>query len=357
MLTWIRCHLEKEARELGIAPEKLTFLKRIGGDLSPGGKALFEILGPLSPRPLWVLKAARSSQGNAGLLAEYHRLEHLVKILPPPSLQTAENPAPPRVPHPVLFEERPHGSMSVETFLPGLRLSQLLQQDDPMTVWGSWEKAVKPAITGLYAYCLHEPRRSVEIDAQWWIRRLIGPLTPHDQFLAALCDGWPQVWTALQECCDWYFSGEMAPQHGDYTPANLVLEGGRIGVFDWSWDDQEAPPLLDLFQFLASASLFLGKRSRQGQKSAEPVACPLLEDDFLKLAARPVTCYLKACDLPSQSLAPLSLASLGLKILHFLKKPAPSADYLPGWVWTTSEWIRGGGVKKLISFVNDENSA
>lgn len=354
MLSLIREHLGEEARGLGIPIERLTFLKRIGGDLSPEGKALFEILGPDSPLPLWMIKAARTAHGNQRLLQEHQRLKHIFKILP---VTSAETSPPLRVPRPVYFEERPNGSLSIETFLTGNRVSQLLQQHNRPDPWEQWKEVSFLAIGGLLTLNQVESRREITIDSRWWERRLIEPLTPYHDYLVSICAGWEPVWEALHKASGWSLSGESVPQHGDFTPANMVLDHGSIGIFDWSPDDPESPPLLDLFQFLASASLYLGQGIEQKTKVTD-LSLPLMTDTcFLKTAAPPVFRYLKWWGIETKDLLPLSLASLVSKILTLLQRPVPVLEFLQGWVWITSEWMGERGTERLISFANDEDFA
>jgi hypothetical protein len=357
MLSWIRDHLGEEAHRQGAVPEKLTFLKRIGGDLSPEGKALFEVLGPDSPAPLWIIKAARTSRGNQNLRLEHQRLQHLSRILAQPTAQGGDPHPQLRTPLPVLFEERSNGSISVETYLTGNRVSQLLQQYNHLDLWERWGEIVSLAMDGLSRYAQSETQRQIEITRDWWRVQLLEPLTPHYEQLATLAPGWPRVWDALKETADWNYSGQTVPQHGDFTPANLVLEGKHIGVFDWSPDDVAAPPLMDLFQFLASASLFFGQGVECKTKLTELRTCLMADNRFLQMAAPHVVKYIMASDFESNDLYPLSLAGLGIKILNLIRRPVPSLESLSGWLWTTSEWIAEEGAKKLISFAKGKDFA
>ncbi len=357
MLSWIRDHLSQEARQLGIPIEKLTFLKRIGGDLSPDGKALFEILGPDSPVPLWVVKAARTRHGNTRLQLEHQRLKHLFGIHSRATTQGLDPQCCLRIPTPILFEERSNGSLSVETFLTGVRVSQLLQQPSQPDPWASWKEISSLALRGLLTYSQCENPRSINIDSEWWNHRLLEPLAPHYNRLISVSSEWHQIWEALREASAWTFLGETVPQHGDFTPANMVLEGGSIGVFDWSSDDLEAPPLLDLIHFLASASLFLGQGVEHKTKVTEMRTCLLIDRRFFEPVAQTVLNYINTCGLGDKDIHSLSLASFGSKILNMVQRPESVDDYLSGWLWTTSEWIQGGGAKKLISFAKEKDFA
>jgi hypothetical protein len=357
MLSWVRDHLSEEAHRQGVVPGKLTFLKRIGGDLSPDGKALFEVLGPDSPVPLWIVKVARTARGNRNLWLEHQRLQHLSKIFSQPTAQGIDPHPQLRTPLPILFEERSNGSISVETFLTGNRVSQLLQQHNQPDPWIRWGEIVSLAMDGLSRYARSETRRQIEITKDWWRVQLLEPLTPHYEQLATLSVGWPRIWNALKETADWDYSGQTVPQHGDFTPANLVLEGKHIGVFDWSPDDVASPPLLDLFQFLASASLFLGQSVECKTKLTELRTCLMTDHRFLQMAAPHIAKYVMVCGLERKDLYPLSLASLGIKILTLIRRPVPSLESLSGWLWTTSEWIAEEGAKKLLSFAKEKDFA
>ncbi len=353
MLSWIHEHLGEAAGALGITTRQLTFLKRIGGDLSPQGKALFEVLGPSNPVPLWVIKAARTGLGNPRLRLEHQRLEHLSRIFLHPKQGTASLPRW-RVPAPILYEERSSGSLSVETFLPGKRVSQLLQQHNQPNPWARWKETGNLALEALSAYGQHETPRRIEINLDWWRRRLIEPLTPHYDWLARVSPEWPRIWKAMGQATLWSYTGLTVPQHGDFTPANLVVEDGSIGIFDWSPSNLEDPPLLDLFQFLASASQFLGQGVEHKRKVAELTSSLFTEACFLEPVAQPVWAYLKVSGLEQKDLLPLSLASLGIKILSLAERPVPVSESLSGWLWTTGAWIRGNGIQTLFSFANSE---
>lgn len=56
--------------------------------------------------------------------------------------------------------------------------------------------------------------------------------------------------------------------HGDFSPANVLWDDGRIGVIDFEFALEPSPPLDDLFHFLASMRSSTSARDRDAQRRA-----------------------------------------------------------------------------------------
>ncbi len=56
---------------------------------------------------------------------------------------------------------------------------------------------------------------------------------------------------------------ELAAQHGDFNPANILIQGSKLQVIDWEWADLPGLPLVDLFNFTLRVAML---RSRIGKR-------------------------------------------------------------------------------------------
>jgi hypothetical protein len=341
VLEWIRENLREEARLRGFDPAELTFFKRIGGDLSSGGKALFEVIAPGSPVPLWIVKATRSPEGHASLNGEFERLEHLWAVLAYELSST--------VPRPVILEQRETGSLSIETSLPGEKASCLLRLHNQPDPWGTWTKVSTLALKWLCSYGECETREAFALSRDWWQRELIEPFQLHLPMLSREFPLWGTVWEAINSTADSQITRqfEVVPQHGDFTPTNLVIERDRLGVFDWSPLSPNQPPLLDLFHFLMSGSLYLGQGLEKKTSLSQLKGSVATDTQFMEPLAPLVAnyCHLNAVD--PEDLGPLSLAAFALKILGFVNRPEPIMDSLAGWILVTERWIANSGAIAL----------
>lgn len=342
MREWIRVHLREEAEELGIDFSSLTFFKRIGGDLSSGGKALFEVMERDSSTPIWVVKAARSPLGSPALLGEFERLKALQRDLP---REMRAN-----VPAPICFHDHTSGAVMAETALSGQKSSQLLRmfaQPDP---FATWKRVGELGLVWLQSYSQHAPRFDWTWDFDWWRTELCEPLTPLSDFLRGLSPSWETVDQAIQnqasKTTEKTFSNVL--QHGDYTPTNIVIEGRRIGIFDWSPADSKLPPLLDLTHFLVSSSLYSGQSLERKTKLSD-LTHPVCSDErFLEPVRLLVTDYAWKNKIDPEDVEALTLASLALKILAYARRPEPIVESLKGWIFAAAHWVENKAASRLV---------
>jgi hypothetical protein len=342
MLDWIRENLADEARRIGIDPNRLSFFKRIGGDLSSGGKAIFEVLGPNHPEPLWIVKASRSAEGACRLRSEIDRLESLFDRLPDPLRAS--------IPRPVHFEDTGVGALSIESFLPGERFSRMLRSHQQQDPWGRWSKWGTSGLQWLQDYTEVERPVSFEWNASWWDSQVLLPLEPLAPLLRETSPHWDCVWDALRAARS-LVSGSTfrsIPPHGDFTPTNLVWDGIRWGVFDWSPEETGRPPLLDFFHYLMSSALYLSQALERKTSLArlESVCCA--DDRFLSPVAGRLRWFQTFLKVSHQDLEPLALAAFTLKILGFATRPEPVKDSLAGWILGTGCWVQGNAARRLI---------
>lgn len=335
MFDWIRDSISEEAGRRGIDANKLSFFKRVGGDLSSGGKAIFEILGPDHPKPLWVAKAARSPKGSPALKREYQRLVALQERVPSDLANT--------IPRPIAFVERPTGSISLETALPGEKVSRILREHGQADPWSSWENHCRLALDWYMQFSRQEPRHSRILDESWWQTKIIEPLESCEGFLRDLSPYWGTVSEAIHGAPTLLSNrsyGDILP-HGDFTPTNLVIQGESIGVFDWSPEDLELPPACDLFHFMISASLYLGQSLERKIKLGDLSANILLDERFLKPIRPYFREYFNNFSIPADQLYPLFLSAAGGKIVTYANRPEPIRESLCGWIFSVSCWLQG----------------
>ncbi|MCG3195644.1 MAG: phosphotransferase [Candidatus Omnitrophica bacterium] len=336
MLDWIRGALSDEARRVGIDPGRLTYFKRIGGDLSAGGKAVFEVLGPREAVPLWVVKAARSPEGSKNLEEEFKRLRGLAESLPETCSKS--------IPRAIAFEARDTGAVSVETFLRGEKLSRLLRLHRQADVWGLWRTWGNRAIEWLIAFSGSQPSGRFDFSSAWWRELLVDPLASHSPVLESLSPHWQSLWTRILQTgdADWSIPLDSHPPHGDFTPTNIVTFADEIGVFDWSPEQRDQPPGLDLFQFLMSSSLYMGqcleRKSRLADLSTPVCASP----QFFECVGEPIRTCLQRNRIPTAAVSKLSLAAFSLKILNLVNRPEPVRDSLAGWILGADGWVTKG---------------
>jgi len=332
MLDLIRERLAEEASAEGIVQEKLTFLKRNGGDFSAKGKLLFEVLGPGGGDPLWIVKAARSSDGNKTLGEENNRLVELREILPEHLLPT--------IPKPVFYEERPTGSLSGESFLRGEKLSRLLRTIPHDQIWEDWKRYAEVAIGWLTDYSRVCERRSITIDSNWWEQEIFAPLERHNDILRDCSPLWNEVFARVKNRISQFEPRqyEIIPQHGDFTPVNIVFSGSDIGVYDWSPVSHDSPPLLDLFHFLMGSSLRIAM-NLDGADRVSDIRTPVVSDPrFLEPLGLLVSQYCEENRIPPEGLEPLSYAALLFKILGYADQEEPVVNSLRAWIFGLDHW-------------------
>lgn len=333
MFAWIRNALSEDARQRGIDTGRLSFFKRVGGDLSSGGKAIFEILGPGSSMPLWVAKAARSPEGNQTLRQEYERLKVLHQRIPP-ELEYS-------LPRPIAFDERETGSVSLETALPGEKVSRLLREHGQKDPWRTWKDHCGLALDWYILFSRDEPRHTRTLDEDWWQRRVIRPLEEADDFLRDLSPHWDEVLEAIrgaQSSTSKSLLQDLIP-HGDFTPTNLVVQGDSIGAFDWSPVDPELPPGCDLFHFMVSSGLYLGQSIEKKLHLSELRMNVLSDKRFLEPICPYLRQYFNDFSIPVELVEPLFLAAVGCKIVAYVRRPEPIRESICGWIFQVHCWL------------------
>lgn len=332
MLERIRKSLFRETYKKGIDPKDLYFVKRCGGDFTSEGRAIIEVFGPRSETPIWVVKANRSSRGNDRLAAEFERLQSLERGSSEDIVES--------IPQPVLIEESPTGSFSIETCIEGEKLSALFRKGDDVRLWRNWENFGCAALHWLERYNESMDRWDYGFEPGWFGKTVQGPLRVHRERLTELSGAAEGVLEILGETPDPESRLlRTVVQHGDYTPGNLIAMEGRLGVIDWSPPDREAPPLMDLFQFVLSSAIYLEK----GFFPAGRIEGRILREERFWDPIRPElrAAFLQAGLKPGDRI-PLFRAAVGRKILNGLNKPSVVESSLRDWCGLLGD----GGLKE-----------
>jgi len=330
MIDSIRRLLFKETYKKGIDPKDLFLVKRSGGDFSSEGRALFEVFSPRSEDPLWVVKANRSNKGNRRLAAEFERLKKLEKGIPE-DLQDS-------LPSAVVFEDRFTGSISIETYLAGTKLSSFFLEGSPETVWKNWRSYGAAAIRWLERYSEVETTHEFRIDSDWFEREIVSSIDKHR---SAWIDRFPQA----EDLIDRIRHTEIAdqpplrsvPQHGDYTPGNLIAMDGRLGVIDWSPASPSDTPLMDLFHFLLSSSIYLGKGLGRNPREV------FIDSRFMESIQTETRALFLQTGIPVQARLPLFRAAYWRKIEGYLAKPQVVESPLREW----TRLMLDGGMEEI----------
>lgn len=334
MLERIRKSLFRETYKKGIDPKDLYFVKRCGGDFTSEGRAIIEVFGPRSETPIWVVKANRSARGNARLAAEFERLQSLERGSSEDIVES--------IPQPVLIEESPTGSFSIETFIEGEKLSTLFRNGDAGRMWRNWENFGRAALHWLERYNESMDRWDFSFASGWFVSTVSAPLKSHSAHWVEISPSAARLLEKIGETPDPESKSlRTVVQHGDYTPGNLIAMEGRLGVIDWSPADREAPPLMDLFQFVLSSAIYLEKGMFHG--SGGGIEGRILREERFWDPIRPElrTAFLQAGVKPGDR-TPLFRAAVGRKILNGLNKPSVVESSLRDWCGL----LGNGGLKE-----------
>lgn len=323
MIDRIRHQLFKETYKKGIDPKDLFLVKRSGGDFTSEGKALFEVFGPTSEDPYWLVKACRSKAGNQKLAAEFERQKNLRKNLPEDLRGSLSSP--------LVFEDQPSGSISIETYLTGTKVSSYFLQGSSERIWKNWQSYGKAALRWLERYSEVVSTRELRLDSDWFAKEILLPLERNRAVWVSLV---PEAEEAIEIFAntqiDFALNLKRVPQHGDYTPGNLIAMEDRLGVIDWSPVDSGDPPLMDLFHFLLSASIYL-MHGLNGSDS--PLSLPELhaEARFAEKIRPEVRALFLQAGIPAEARIPLLRAACWKKIEGFLLKPQIVESSLKDW--------------------------
>lgn len=224
--------------------------------------------------PIWVAKAARTEAGRAVFDTEYENLERLEA-----SGMNAERPT---VPAPLGRWHDGRTSVTLQTALAGPLMKN---------VPGS--SLFSPAAAGA----------SLERVFDWWLhfQRCLGTRRLRlagESYAAAVLEPIARFRRRyLLEAeettfLDRRFEGERAlcgielplmARHGDFCTANVVLQEGGLGVFDWEFPLEHRLPLFDLFYFFSSLRFpYTGRRGESAH--LQSFAAVYWQDSYLRTA-------------------------------------------------------------------------
>jgi hypothetical protein len=223
-------------------------------DYAPAAKATL-LLFDAEGRPCLVAKLARSPDTEPVLAAEYAALLDVWSAQPPSV--TAQMPYPLALERIagrlVLLSTAVHGTpLTIRYYAPGhVRRPGRVAAD--LTAAGSWlarfQEETRSSTVTLGPAAFDE-----------WIR----PTFDRYRAEAGWSDWESDLVAYLSDLCA-LLSGTRVPVvavHGDYAPANILLDAGRVsGVVDWELGRGAGLPFSDVFKFAASYGSYLDRAS------------------------------------------------------------------------------------------------
>jgi hypothetical protein len=226
----------------------------IAVDYAPAAKATL-LLFSADGRPCLVAKLARSPETEPALVAEYTALLDVWSARPPSV--TAE------LPHPLALERIAGRLVMLSTAVRGTPLT--IRYYAPGHVRHPGRVAADLAVAGSWLARFQAETRSgtmtlgPEAFEEWILP------TFHRYRAEAGWSGWESdLLDHLSDLCT-LLSGTRVPVvavHGDYAPANILLDAGRVsGVVDWELGRGAGLPFSDLFKFAASYGSYLDRAS------------------------------------------------------------------------------------------------
>ncbi len=201
----------------------------------PRGRILFGLFEPGQSRPSWMLKIARAQPARDVLRREREFWSVLVARCP------------------LIAHGRPRwygDGLVLEPFVPGGRIRDVWgrpeHEDLPVAWLGRLHREGADG-SGSRDELLRDTRDMLGPDLDEAGRVLLG------EFEARIAGPG--------------FRLPLVPVHGDFTPSNLLLDGGSLHVTDWEWARLGGWPLDDLWTFL-----IVGSRNARAARVSSPGA-------------------------------------------------------------------------------------
>jgi hypothetical protein len=189
----------------------------------------------LSPDPRIALKMARIPEAHAGLLREASTLRHVARIRPDLD----------HIPRVIFVDETAAGPRLGETPMSGVPLSVVLTNKNLST----YAERISGWLFSLASAGDTTPSRD------WW-GRIAEPAL--DEFEATYGSVIGQYRMSRARTMIGRLEGlPIVPEHRDFGPWNILVDGDRIAVLDWESSEALGLPLLDLVYFLTYAALYV----------------------------------------------------------------------------------------------------
>jgi len=216
-------------------PQDLSFLVRGTGV----GKLCCYVFADDEPYPRWVVKVPRSPKDNSLLASEYDLVHYLRKNGGEHVRAT--------VPEPLLTATIAGHLIGVEPCLRGSSLDGLLvlapsRMDELLDLGISWLLRCQQEV-GAHPQQLSEGQIEAHFARPIELLSLTAQLTLEERaFLEdVLCRVRQMARVPLP----------LVFRHGDFRPANILLDGQAIHVLDWEFGVPASLPLMDVFGYLA----------------------------------------------------------------------------------------------------------
>lgn len=195
------------------------------------GRLTFYLFEAATRRPTFVVKLGRTSRARRLLAAERDSYEALLARSEFLKRQ-----------RPRLYSRGGDPAFVAEEFVPGGSVERLRGSAAYETVAVEWLAAFQAASAG-------RPLRKPDLQETLQHLRAAPGLEPFH----SLVDDTTARANALAD-----FEVAEVPVHGDFAPANLLLDGRRLYVTDWEWLRPGGWPLEDLWWFLIVSAKSLG---------------------------------------------------------------------------------------------------
>jgi len=143
----------------------------------------------------------------------------------------------------------------------------------------------------------------------------------------------------------------LMAQHGDFCPANMVRQGGRVAVFDWEFPLRHRLPLFDLFHFFGSVRFPFGGPRGESTHFASFIELFWGEGYFQRALRKRLRAVCAAHGVPSQGVADLFLLAL-IRIANLKYEALVEIHGTPEVTDEKPAWEAAGGTAKDVPFAH-----
>jgi len=225
---WLTAGIAQRAE---VSADDLVLVMRAGGEFVQN-KVSWLVFLSQSPELRWVAKVPRNP-AMAGALRQEH---DALRLLADDSVRSSAI----ALPRALMWDERDGFPVLVQTALDGESLNSLARRSE------------YPELSRRLGATLSEFAGSPPAtqEAEWWPVLVEPWLERLSQALAVF--GEMELAPAVRDALSGMDALPLVWCHNDCTPWNAVMEGDRLGLFDWEDGIEEGLPLVDLVYLLAN---------------------------------------------------------------------------------------------------------